>query len=107
MPDQHGYYDANGELYQTFVPDPAKSQVNTAMTGVVTFKKDGTGTVNINKWFAIKIRPTVDVTWYYGADSTKVEKVLADEEAVIFVNKASVAIVTINFGAGTASVQGM
>lgn len=99
--------DKASNAVNAFVPDPAKSQVNTSMTGKIKFAKDGSGNVNIKNWFAIHVNPTIDSTYYYNNDSTKTFPLAAGTDNTIFVMQSGVTSVTIQFGNGTASVQGM
>jgi len=99
--------DASSNVIMAFVPDPAKSQVNSSMTGKVKFAKDGTGNVNIKNWLAIRVRPTADCTYYYNNDATKTFPLDGGVAEIIFVMHPGVASVTIQFGNATASVQGM
>jgi len=100
--------DDYGIRIQGFVPDPAKSQVNTAMTGTVVFKKGTGGTVDITGWLAIQINPTIDSYYYFNTDTTKTYPLAGGVDSVIFVpTSASTTQIAVVLGAGTASVQGM
>ena len=106
-------FGSTGDKLQTFVPDPGKSQVTTAMTGTVTFKVGAGGTVDVTGWVAIRIRPTADSTYYYNSDTTKTYTLPALVDSLIMVNQTSTAYVTpiaqvvVVLGAATANVQGM
>jgi hypothetical protein len=102
-----GLFVTNADSVQAFVPDPTKSQENSAMTGTIVFGKTNSPNVNIDDWIAIKVRPTSDSTYYYNSDSTKTCTLPADVETIIWVGQDSVTSITIAFGAGTAEVQGM
>jgi hypothetical protein len=97
----------NEEL-QSFVPDPSKSQINTAMTGTIIFKKSTIGgDVDITDWFAISVAPTADTTYYFNTDSNKTKTIYAGSEAIVFVYRPNISQVVFDFGAGTADIQGM
>lgn len=97
-----------GEMMNAFVPDPDKSQVTSEMTGTKVFVKGITGNVDITKWFAISVTPlNQDAGYYFNGDTTKTKTLPSGAESVIFVFRDNIDKVTINFGEGTAEVQGM
>lgn len=100
--------DGNDIPIQLFAPDPAKSQVNTAMTGTVTFKVGSGGTVDITNWIVLCVSPTADSTYYFNSDSTKTYPLRSLQDNYISVRQlAKGKSVTLILGAATASVQGM
>lgn len=100
--------DARGTGIQLFNPAPTRSQVNSAMTGTITFKKGTGGTVNVTGWSMIRIAPTVDATYYFNSDSTKTYPLFSGTHNFIALDSiATGELVTIVLGAATASVQGM
>lgn len=93
---------------QAFVPDPAKSQVNSAMTGTLVFKKGTGGDVNITGWLMLNVDPTADATYYFNSDTTKTFPLRAGADNLIFIGQlASGESVSLVLGSATASVQGM
>lgn len=100
--------DARGAKMQVFAADPAKSQVNAAMTGTITFKKGSGGTVDCTGWLMIQVDPTSDSTYYYNSDTTKTYPLYAGQTNTIVVRQlASGESVSLVLGSATASVQGM
>jgi hypothetical protein len=87
-----------------FVANPTLSQVNTAMTGTITFKKGTGASVNITGWQQIAITPTADTTVYFNTDTTKTFIIKANAQTVITIHPLTTQIVCA-FGAATASVQ--
>jgi hypothetical protein len=106
--DQRLDIDGGGVPIQSFIPDPAKSQVNTTMTGTIVAKK-GTGQdINITGWIAIKVVPSAASTYYFNSDTTKTFPLFAGVENIIMVGSvATSGTVNLVFGAATASIQGM
>ena len=101
-------YDEGHTAIQAFMPDPEKSQVKTAMTGNITFKKGVGGTIDITGWLFLRIDPTLDSTYYFNADTTKTYPLRAGVDNLIPVGHlADGASLTAVFGSATASVQGM
>jgi hypothetical protein len=95
---------------QSIVPDPAKSQVTTAMTGTVTFyfpASGATGNVNVTGWWGVSLYPSNDTTYYYNSDTTKTFICPGGVMCTIFLGQVNVNSVTVAFGAGTNYVQGM
>lgn len=100
--------DAQAIGIQLFNPSPAKSQVNSAMTGTITLKKGTGGTVNVTGWLVARIVPTADSTYYFNSDSTKTYPLFADLENYITMDSIPKGeLITIVLGAATASIQGM
>lgn len=100
--------DSKGVKFQTFAADPAKSQVNSAMTGTITFRKGTGGTVNITGWNMMRINPTTDSTYYFNNESTKTYPLPSVSDNIIVVDQlAAGEYITVVLGSGTASVQGM
>ncbi len=89
-----------------FIPDPAKSQVNSAMTGTKVFKKGTGGDVNVTGWTWILVNPTAACTYYYNSDTTKTKKLYQDKDNIIWLQPNNVTQVTIVFSTATADVQG-
>lgn len=99
--------DGNGTPLQSFVPDPAKSQTNTAMTGTISFKKGTGGTVNCTGWLAIKVNPTADATYYFNSDTGKTYPIISGEDNIIWLGQlATGESVNLVLGSATASIQG-
>ncbi len=99
--------DARDNALQTFVPDPAKSQVNSAMTGNITFQVGAGGTVNCTGWLGIRVDPTADSTYYFNLDTTKTFPIYSGVANFIpLLQLTSGQSVTLVLGAATASVQG-
>jgi hypothetical protein len=95
-----------GTAPQVFVPTPAKSQTNSAMTGTITFTKGAGGTVNITGWSFIRVDPTADATYYYNTDSAKTYPLRSGTDNLIAVYQlATGESVVCVLGAATASVQ--
>jgi len=97
-------------MVQGTVPDPAKSQVTSAMTGTVVFYfpvAGATGQVNIAGWYNIHLYSVADTTYYYNSDTTKTFICPATLFCDIFVAQPNVLSVTVVFGAGANYVQGM
>jgi hypothetical protein len=85
---------------QSTVPDPAKSQVTTAMTGTVTFYFPASGALG-------NVDVTADTTYYYNGNTTKTFICTGGSFCDIFMAQYNVNSVTVVFGAGTNYVQGM
>lgn len=100
--------DSRGVKFQTFSADPAKSQVNSSMTGTITFRKGTGGTVDITGWDMMRINPTLDSTYYFNTDSTRTYPLNSGSDNIIVLSPVAIGDqVTVVLGAGTASVQGM
>ena len=99
--------DFEGQKLQGFIPDPTKSQVNTAITGTKVFKIGSGADVDITGWLAMKVVASAGSTYYFNSDTTKTMPLPANVEVTIFVTNPSITQVTLVLGAGTASVQGM
>lgn len=100
--------DAQAIGIQLFNPSPAKSQVNSAMTGTITLKKGTGGTVNVTGWLVARIVPTADSTYYFNSDSTKTYPLFAGQDNFISMDSIPKGeLVTLVLGAATASIQGM
>jgi len=100
--------DYIGTPVPAFVPDPRFSQVNTAMTGTVVFKKGEGGDVDIMGRMILRIDPTVDGYYYFNGDTTKTYPLRAESDNLIIVGQLGVGeSVTLVLGTATASVQGM
>lgn len=97
-----------GDLFQVFVPDPAKSQVNSAMTGTVVFKKGTGGTVDCTGWIMLRVDPTANATYHFNSDTTKTFPIYAGKENIIPLRQLPIGgSVTLTLSTATASVQGM
>ena len=108
MPIAELLKDKLHQALQAFIPSPAKSQVNSAMTGTVVFKVGAGGTVDISDWLALKVDPTYDGSYYYNSDNTKTYPLRAGVDNIIFVGQLLAGnSVTLLLDAGTASIQGM
>ena len=99
--------DSAGYKIQAFVPDPTLSQVNTAMTGTVVFKRGSGATVDVTNWLAIRIVASAASTYYFNADTTKRYPLAVGVENVIYVTDPNFSQVSFVLGAGIASIQGM
>lgn len=100
--------DYSTATIQAFVPDPAKSQINSAMTGTLVFKKGTGGDVNITDWLAIQIDPTADASYYFNTATTKTYPLRSGVDNLIWVGQlAAGESVTLVLSTATASVQGM
>jgi len=99
--------DSDGMKLQGFIPDPAKSQVNSAITGTKVFKKGSGADDDITGWLALKVVASAASTYYFNSDSTKTMPLPANVEVAIFVTNSAITQVSLVLGAGTASVQGM
>lgn len=100
--------DYNNATVYVFQPDPAKSQVNSSMTGTLTFKKGTGASVDITGWTVIKVDPTADGTWYFNSDSTKTWPLRSGSDNYIPVKRLAIGeSVVLVLGSATASVQGM
>lgn len=99
--------EGNGSAVQAFIPDPAKSQVNTAMTGNISFTKGTGGTVNCTGWLAINVVPTADATYYFNSDTTKTFPLYSGQGNLIWLAQLNTGeSVTLVLGSATASIQG-
>jgi hypothetical protein len=95
---------------QSTVPDPAKSQVTTAMTGTVTFyfpASGALGNVDVTGWNNLHMYVAADTTYYYNGNTTKTFICAGGSICDIFMAQYNVNSVTVVFGAGTNYVQGM
>jgi len=102
------FNDNAGVSVPSFIPDPAKSQVNASMTGTITFKKGTGGTVNVTGWLAMQVDPTADATYYFNTDSTKTYPLRAGSDNFIWIGQLQAnEYVTLVLGEATASIQGM
>lgn len=108
---EHNAYllrDRFGAPIAAFVPDPAKSQVNSSMTGTLEFEKGATGDVDVTNWVALLVNPTADATYYFNSDTTKTYPLYADTGNAIMIGQLPLGeSVTLVLGAATASIQGM
>lgn len=96
---------SHGEPIPFFVADPSKSQVTSAMTGTITFKKGTGASVNITGFQQLCIVPTADSVAYFNSDTTKTFTLKANVQNIITIHPKVTQIVCA-FGGATASVQG-